>query len=115
MPALAVHGTGVVIATRAGEPILAALCRHGYAYRFGCRRGGCGVCKVTVLSGEIGYPVAVASQVLTEDDARAGRCLSCRAVPLTDTVIRLGPHDKLHCVAPLLAAAVSKPPTDTKE
>lgn len=109
MPTLAVDGTDVVIATRADEPILAALCRHGYAYRFGCRRGGCGMCKVTVLSGQIDYRVTVSAQVLTEDDVQAGICLSCRAVPQTDTVIRLSPDDTLRCVAPFLAAATSNP------
>lgn len=108
MTTVAVDGTDVVVSLRSGEPILAALGRHGYAYRFGCRRGGCGMCMVTVLSGEIEYLVTVAAQVLTEDDVQAGRCLSCRAVPRTDTVIRLSPDDKLRCVAPFLAAAVSK-------
>jgi CDP-4-dehydro-6-deoxyglucose reductase len=111
MPTLAVDGTDVVIATRADEPILAALCRHGYAYRFGCRRGGCGMCKVTVLSGRIEYRVAVSAQILTSDDVQAGVCLSCRAVPQADTVIRLSPDDTLRCVAPFLAPAKSNPAT----
>ena len=108
MPVLAVDGTDVVIATRADEPILAALCRNGYAYRFGCRRGGCGMCKVTVLSGQIEYRVTVSDQILTPDDVEAGVCLSCRAVPQTDTVIRLSPDDTLRCVAPFLAAAAPR-------
>jgi len=111
MPTLAVDGTDVVIATRADEPILAALCRHGYAYRFGCRRGGCGMCKVTVLSGQIEYRVTVSAQILTSGDVQAGVCLSCRAVPQTDTVIRLSPDDTLRCVAPFLAPAKSNPAT----
>jgi CDP-4-dehydro-6-deoxyglucose reductase len=119
MPSVTVDGTDVVVATRAGEPILAALCRHGYAYRFGCRRGGCGMCKVTVLSGQIEYRVTVSAQILTSGDVQAGVCLSCRAVPQADTVIRLSPDDTLRCVAPFLAAAASKPssppPASSKE
>jgi ferredoxin len=119
MPTLAVDGTDVVVQTRAGEPILAALCRHGYAYRFGCRRGGCGVCKVVLVSGEIEYAVRVPAQVLSPAEADAGTCLSCRAVPRTDTVIRLSAGDKIRCVAPFLAAAVCPPsaskPASTKE
>jgi CDP-4-dehydro-6-deoxyglucose reductase len=111
MPSVTVDGTDVVVATRAGEPILAALCRHGYAYRFGCRRGGCGMCKVTVLSGRIEYRVAVSAQILTSDDVQAGVCLSCRAVPQADTVIRLSPDDTLRCVAPFLAPAKSNTAT----
>lgn len=108
MPTLAVDGTGVCVQTRAGEPILAALCRHGYAYRFGCRRGGCGICKVTLVSGEVDYPVEVPGQVLSDAEAQAGTCLSCRAVPRTDTVIRLGATDRLRCVAPFLAEAMAR-------
>jgi ferredoxin len=115
MPTLAVDGTGIHVQTRAGEPILAALCRHGYAYRFGCRRGGCGLCKVTLVSGEIDYPVQVSEQILSTGERRDGACLSCRAVPRTDTVIRLSPTDKLRCVVPFLAAAISRSSSEQKK
>ena len=54
-----------------GEAILAALYRNGYAYKVGCRRGGCGVCKVDLVEGEVSYPITVADTVLS--DGRAGR------------------------------------------
>ncbi|GAY18037.1 2Fe-2S iron-sulfur cluster-binding protein [Mycobacterium sp. shizuoka-1] len=97
MPAVSVEGYQVAVETRPGEPILAALCRRGYTHKFGCRRGGCGVCKVHLVSGLVTYPKTVAETVLPESDRDAGVCLSCRAVPVTDVIIRLGTDDQLLC------------------
>jgi ferredoxin len=44
---------GVEVALLDGETILAGLYRSGYAYRTGCRRGGCGICKVDLVSGDV--------------------------------------------------------------
>jgi ferredoxin len=38
-----------------GETILEGLYRNGYAFRIGCRRGGCAICKVDLLAGEVQY------------------------------------------------------------
>ncbi|MEE6176955.1 2Fe-2S iron-sulfur cluster-binding protein [Mycobacterium sp. 050134] len=99
MPLVAVEGYDVEVEARPGEPILAVLRRKGYTYKFGCRRGGCGVCMVHLVSGQVDYPKAVADTVLSAADRRGGQCLSCRAVPLTDVVIRLGIGDRLHTKA----------------
>lgn len=104
MPTITVDGTGVVVSARPGEPVLTALVRCGYGHRVGCRRGGCGVCKVEVLSGRVEYPTVVADTVLTPDERRDGICLTCRAVPASDITIRTLDDDKIKCVAPLLAA-----------
>ena len=103
MPTVTVAGTDVGVQAKGGEAILAALYRNGYAYKIGCRRGGCGVCKLDLVEGEVSYPITVAPTVLSEDDKAAGTCLSCRAVPETDVVLRLAADDRLRCVAPLLA------------
>jgi CDP-4-dehydro-6-deoxyglucose reductase len=107
VPNVTVAGTDVVVQAKGGEAILAALYRHGYAYKIGCRRGGCGVCKVDLVEGEVSYPITVADTVLSADDRAAGTCLSCRAVPETDVVIALTPDDQLRCVAPLLSRLLS--------
>jgi CDP-4-dehydro-6-deoxyglucose reductase len=104
MPRVTVTGTGVSVELREREPILAGLFRAGYAYRVGCKRGGCGACKVDLVDGEVEYPVTVSDTVLTSDERAAGGCLSCRAVPVTDSEIRLRNDDRLRCVAPFLAA-----------
>lgn len=109
MPTVAVEGYDVAVETQPGEPILGALCRRGYTYRFGCRRGGCGVCKVQLISGQVAYPKTVAESVLPESDRHDGVCLSCRAVPLTDVVIRLDAEDQLRRIGIFLVGSEAKP------
>lgn len=104
MALLRIEPDGVVVRLLTGESMLAALRRSGYTHRFGCRRGGCGICRVKLVSGDVRYPVAVAEQVLSAVERASGVCLSCRAVADSDVVIRLRPGDRLRCVAPLLAA-----------
>ncbi len=91
---------GVTITVRAGETILAALQRQGYTHAVGCRRGGCGRCKVVVLSGRVGYRVTIAPEVLSPSERVGGWCLSCRAEPATDVVVHLEAEDHLTCLIP---------------
>jgi ferredoxin len=83
-----------------GETVLAALGRAGFRYRIGCRRGGCGVCKVHLSLGEVWYERPIDSHVLTDDERVEGVCLSCRAVPITNVVIELQEGDRLRRVLP---------------
>ncbi|MEY5099343.1 MAG: hypothetical protein RJA36_2062 [Pseudomonadota bacterium] len=49
----------------------------------GCRNGGCGVCKVEVLSGQ--YVARVMSREhVSEADEACGRVLACRIKPASD-------------------------------
>ncbi|TVS86191.1 2Fe-2S iron-sulfur cluster-binding protein [Mycobacterium helveticum] len=113
MALLRIEPAGVAVCSLDGEPILTALARSGHTHRFGCRRGGCGVCKVEVVSGAVRYQARVADQVLSPAERAAGVCLSCRAVPEGDVVIRLRAGDRLRCVAPMLAALACKTNKDT--
>ncbi|AUG76135.1 hypothetical protein CFP65_1232 [Kitasatospora sp. MMS16-BH015] len=83
---------GVAVRANAGQTIMSALCAAGFGYRIGCRRGGCGVCKVDLVAGLVEYQVPVAASVLDDAEAAAGTCLSCRAVPVGDVVVRLRGH-----------------------
>jgi ferredoxin len=85
----------VRVEVRDGETLLRAIVREGYKYRYGCRRGGCGFCKVHLVLGEVGYERPIDSRVLTDDERVSGICLSCRAVPLTNVVIELQEGDRL--------------------
>ena len=80
------------------ETLLGALARLGLRYRVGCRRGGCGICKVRVVLGEVRYERPIAASVLTDDERVEGICLSCRAVPITNIVIELQEGDRLRRV-----------------
>ena len=49
----------------------------------GCRNGGCGVCKVQVLSGSYSERVMSREHVSEEDEA-TGCVLACRVKPTSD-------------------------------
>lgn len=72
-----------------GETVLAGLARSGYSYTVGCRRGGCGICKVDLLNGTVRYAKTVADTVLTTQERQDGTCLSCRAIPDDNITIAL--------------------------
>jgi ferredoxin len=88
MPLLRVE-PDVTVELRDGETLLEGLYRDGYSYGVGCRRGGCGVCKVDLLVGAVRYPTTVSPDVLSDEERHNGTCLSCRAVPAGDITIAL--------------------------
>jgi ferredoxin len=100
MASVTVLPDGVRIAAADGETVLAALARAGLRYRIGCRRGGCGICKLQLVGGEVRYERPVADSVLSDDEQVAGICLSCRAVPITNVLIELQEGDRLRRVLP---------------
>lgn len=89
MPMMTVEPGGELVPVKAGETILDAMYNSGYAYRIGCRRGGCAICKVDLVVGHVDYSKPVCDTVLTDDERADGTCLSCRAVPRGDVTIRL--------------------------
>ena len=95
---------GVHVTATGDETLLRALGRAGLRYRVGCRRGGCGICKVQLLEGEVRYERPIADSVLSDDERVEGICLSCRAVPLTNVVIELQEGDRLRRVLGFLFA-----------
>ncbi len=103
MPKLTVEAHGVSVELRDDETILEGLYRNGFAYRIGCRRGGCAICKVDLLQGEVFYNRPVADSVLSESERAGGTCLSCRAVAVTDVSIAMREDDDLRRVSTLMA------------
>lgn len=60
---------------------MVALNRKGIP--LGCQNGGCGVCKVAVLSGH--YAARVMSRAhVSEEEERQGYVLACRVKPKSD-------------------------------
>ncbi|MFA9373652.1 2Fe-2S iron-sulfur cluster-binding protein [Poseidonibacter sp.] len=49
----------------------------------GCHGGGCGVCKIKILKGEV-KTLCMSKKYITEDEKNDGYSLACRAFPLTD-------------------------------
>lgn len=79
------------------EPILDAALRHGYAFPYGCRGGGCGACKGKLLDGTVNYGTDLPPALSTEDVSR-GLALFCQARAtsnLTLEVKEIGEADAL--------------------
>ena len=102
VPKLTVDSGDVSVDLLDDETILEGLYRNGFAYRVGCRRGGCAICKVDLLQGEVVYNRPVADNVLTESELAEGTCLTCRAVAVTDVRIALR-EDNLRRVSSLMS------------
>ena len=107
MPHITVDGTQIAVDTYPGETVLAALRRTGNALRSGCRRGGCGICKVEVLEGTFDYNAAISEKVLSDDEKARGVCLTCRAVPSSDVVVSLkGHHERVASLMTFFSRAI---------
>lgn len=112
MPDVTVLPDAARVEARDGETVLAALTRASFRYRIGCRRGGCGICKVRLALGEVRYERPIAASVLTDEERVEGVCLSCRAVPVTNVVIELQEGDRLRRLLPQMFASGSVPSTN---
>ncbi|HYG89262.1 MAG TPA: 2Fe-2S iron-sulfur cluster binding domain-containing protein [Azospirillum sp.] len=89
-------GTQGSFACRGDETVIAAMeraawfgfAKDGGRIPVGCRRGGCGVCRVQVLEGP--YRVEAMSRThVTEAEQQEGYALACCLVPQGDLVLRL--------------------------
>ena len=98
VPDVTILPDGLQVTAGDDETLLRAMARCGLRYRVGCKRGGCGICKVQLKLGEVSYERPVADSVLSDDERIEGVCLSCRAVPLTNVVIELQEGDRLRRV-----------------
>lgn len=73
----------------ANASVLAGMARLGRrGIPCGCRGGGCGVCKVTVLSGQ--YQARAMSRAhISEAEQQAGTVLACRIYPNSDLSLKV--------------------------
>lgn len=110
MARITVQGEDIAVECYPGETILAAMHRTGHALRVGCRRGGCAVCKLDVIEGEFEYTRPLAEKVLSEEEKSAGVCLTCRAVPTSDMIVKLREEEdnRVTSLLAFYAAALEK-------
>ena len=94
-----------IIPVKEDESLLDACLRDGLAMPFDCRNGGCGVCKCTVLHGEVELG-ACQESALTAAEREAGRVLACVAKPLSDVEIEYEPTARAARVAAVHEARV---------
>ncbi|CAB3788649.1 hypothetical protein LMG28688_02730 [Paraburkholderia caffeinitolerans] len=84
-----VANTGEVFGCRDSESVLHAmeqLCRRGIPV--GCRNGGCGVCKVRILSGDFVLR-KMSRAVCTAEEEAEGQVLACRIFPRGDLDLKV--------------------------
>ena len=69
-----------------GERLLDAAARQGIQLPHECRSGNCGTCRVSVVTGDVGY--AQWPTALSREEAAAGFALACQARAESDVVLR---------------------------
>src|SRR5262249_40578347 len=74
---------GDTVSCKAEETVLTAILGSGATVTFGCRGGGCGTCKMRMISGHIDHG-RYSAAVLPEDEKTSGWFLSCQARALSD-------------------------------
>jgi len=72
--------TGEVYTCRGHETLLEGMCRLGRrGIPVGCLGGGCGICKVRVVRGEVVRLGPISRAHVSEEEERQGYTLACRA------------------------------------
>lgn len=86
---IAFADTGIAFECPASLSVLDGMAKLGLkGIPVGCKGGGCGVCKVDVLSGDYRKGVMSRDHV-SEDEERRNVALACRIYPLSDLEIRV--------------------------
>jgi propane monooxygenase reductase subunit len=75
------------------ETILQAAMRQGINLRYGCKHGGCGLCKALVVEGDVDNEEA-SSYALLDFERQQGFSLLCCAYPESDIAIELWDYDE---------------------
>ena len=79
------------------ETILQAAIRQGFNLRYGCKHGGCGMCKAQVVEGDVDNTEA-SSFALLDFERQQGFSLLCCAYPESDVSIELWDYDEADLV-----------------
>lgn len=84
---------GTTFEITGAKPVLLEMVARSVAViPVGCRGGGCGVCRVEVLSGDYDTK-RMSRRHVTEADEAAGYALACRLMARSDLVVRTAPSD----------------------
>ncbi|MCX7896547.1 MAG: 2Fe-2S iron-sulfur cluster-binding protein [Rhodocyclaceae bacterium] len=93
MSRIILHPSGKAVECGAGDTVLMALEKAGYALPNNCRAGACGECKVKVLAGQFDQGM-VLDMALSTEERRQGYGLMCMAKPLSEELtIEWGTED----------------------
>lgn len=81
--------TAIAFACPSDTHVLEGMAKMGLrGIPIGCKGGGCGVCKIEILSGQYRKGIMSRSHV-SEEDERNNDVLACRVFPESDLVIRV--------------------------
>jgi len=75
------------------ETILQAAIRQGFNLRYGCKHGGCGMCKAQIIEGEVDNSEA-SGFALMDFEKQQGLALLCCAYAESDITIELWDYDE---------------------
>jgi len=82
---VAINNTGEVYSCDEKKHLLAGM------IQLGCRSGGCGVCKIKILSGDC-TSKKMSRDHVSEDEERQGIMLACRVFPQADISLSVIGH-----------------------
>jgi CDP-4-dehydro-6-deoxyglucose reductase len=100
---IALIPVGHVLVCEPGETVLGAILRSQARVMFGCRGGGCGTCKMRLVSGRVDHGRASVA-VLPAEERESGWFLSCQARALGDLTVELAAANRYRVVLPSWSA-----------
>lgn len=83
---VAISGRDIIFNCREDEYLFTAIRRARMVIQSGCRGGGCGICKVRLIDGEVSRETMSCEHISVAEES-AGFLLSCRVKPLSDLVL----------------------------
>jgi ferredoxin len=85
---IAVSGTDINFTCGAEQTVMAAMLHAGKGpLHYGCCGGGCGICKMLVVSGKYRQTKRMSRAHVSEEDQKNNIVLICCIKPLEDMVI----------------------------
>lgn len=96
-----IEQTGETFQCAQNESLLKGMLRLGRkGIPVGCVNGGCGVCKVYVVAGDVRLIGPVSRAHVSVEEERAGYTLACRVAPVTAVRLRVaGKFERPFCNA----------------
>ncbi len=76
-----------MISAKKGESILDSASRNKLNIKVGCKGGGCGICKIQIINGDVERGITSRS-ALSYNDIEQGYALACKTQPIGDIVIQ---------------------------
>lgn len=85
-----IEQSGETYLCREAETLLEGMTRLGRrGIPVGCVNGGCGVCKIGILSGRVRQVGAMSRAHVSVEEEVRGVCLACRVAPMENVVVEV--------------------------